>query len=174
MNLPIEVQLEALLFAAGKPVAVSAAAKALGVSASDIEEAVASLVRQRNTDRSGIQILAHDSKLQLASHPEAAELIRAFLKEEISGELTRPSLETLTVIAYRGPMTKPELEQIRGVNCALILRNLLLRGLIEEREDRERLQPVYTVSMDFLRHLGLRSVDELPEFERYRGLKLET
>ncbi len=86
------------------------------------------------------------------------------MKKEASGPLTRPSLETLAVIAYRGPVTKPEIEQIRGVNCAIILRNLLIRGLIEEREDTTRLQNVYTVSVDFLRELGLHNLDELPKY----------
>ena len=78
--------------------------------------------------------------------------------------MTQPSLETLTIIAYRGPITKPEIEQIRGVNCSLILRNLLIRGLIEEKEDKQRLQNTYTISFDFLRHLGADRVEELPQY----------
>ena len=84
-------------------------------------------------------------------------------------ELTRPSLETLTIIAYRGPITKPEIEQIRGINCSLILRNLALRGLIEEADDAARLQPVYTVSVKFLRHLGIHAASELPQYEDLHG-----
>jgi segregation and condensation protein B len=96
-------------------------------------------------------------------------VVRGFVKEDVSGELTRPSLETLTIIAYRGPVTKPEIEQIRGVNCSLILRNLLMRGLVEEREEASRLQPMYTVSSDFLRHLGLSSLSELPSYGEFHG-----
>ena len=86
-----------------------------------------------------------------------------------AGELTRPSIETLTIIAYRGPITKPEIEQIRGVNCSLILRNLLMRGLVEESESVERLQPVYAISADFLRHLGLHAISDLPDYATLHG-----
>jgi segregation and condensation protein B len=113
--------------------------------------------------------LEQEGKLQLATNPAAAEAVRLFAKEEVGGELTRPSLETLTIIAYRGPMTKPEIEQLRGINCTLILRNLLLRGLIEERDDLSKLQPVYSVSLDFLRHLGVKKVSELPDFVRFHN-----
>ncbi len=102
------------------------------------------------------------------SHPDHAELVASFLKDETSGELTRPALETLSIIAYRQPITKPELEQIRGVNCSLILRNLLLRGLIEDKEDSKRMQTVYRVTMDFVRLLGLSSMDQLPDYQSLR------
>ena len=82
----------------------------------------------------------------------------------MSGELTPPSVETLTIIAYRVPITKPAIEQIRGVNCSLILRNLLIRGLIEEHEDKQRLQNTYTISFEFLRHLGVDRVEDLPQY----------
>jgi segregation and condensation protein B len=85
----------------------------------------------------------------------------------LTGELTRPQLETLTIIAYRGPITKPEIEQIRGINCSLIIRNLLMRGLVEEAESAEKLQPVYSVSGDFVRHLGLHAIGELPEYASF-------
>lgn len=156
--------IESLLFASGKPVALSALSKLFGVSVEEVQGQVEALAQAKNTDTSGIHILVHDGKAQMVTHPEEAQAVQSFLKEEVSGELTQPSLETLTIIAYRGPVTKPEIEQIRGVNCSLILRNLLMRGLIEEREDKARLQPVYTVSFDFLRHLGLDCVEELPQY----------
>ena len=86
------------------------------------------------------------------------------------GELSRPSLEALTILAYRGPLTRPELEQIRGVHSSLILRNLLLRGLIEEKEDARLGQPLYSVTLDFLRHIGLASVEELPSTKNCAGI----
>ncbi len=155
---------ESILFAAAKPVAFAALRKALGADEAALREAVSDIHRRFNVDSSGIHLLEQEDQLQFVTNPSAAEPVAAFLKAETAGELTRPSLETLTVIAYRGPVTRPELEQIRGVNCALILRNLLVRGLIEEREDTARLQPVYTVSPDFLRHLGLTSIEDLPQY----------
>lgn len=101
----------------------------------------------------------------MTTAPEHAELVASFVEEDLHGELTRPQLETLTVIAYRGPITKSELEQVRGVHCGLILRNLMMRGLIQTEEDPTKLQMVYTVTMDFLRTLGVASLAELPEYE---------
>jgi segregation and condensation protein B len=156
--------IESLLFASGKPVPFAALAKCLGMSVQEAQGQVEVLAQEKNTDVSGVHVLVYDDKAQMVTHPKEADIVQAFLKEEVSGELTQPSLETLTIIAYRGPVTKPEIEQIRGVNCSLILRNLLMRGLIEEREDKARLQPVYTISFDFLRHLGLDRVEDLPQY----------
>jgi segregation and condensation protein B len=156
--------IESLLFASGKPVSFATLTKCLGMSVQEVQTQVEALAQEKNTDVSGVHVLVHDDKAQMVTHPKEADMVQVFLKEEVSGELTQPSLETLTIIAYRGPVTKPEIEQIRGVNCSLILRNLLMRGLIEEREDKVRLQHVYTVSFDFLRHLGLDRVEDLPQY----------
>lgn len=160
----ITTSLESILFASAKPVAVSALKKMLGVSDEVLGEAVADVRNRFNTETSGIHVVEHEGKVQFVTNPSQADLVGALLKEETDGELTRPSVETLTIIAYRGPITKPEIEQIRGVNCTLIIRNLLVRGLIDEADDVERLQPVYTVSADFVRHLGLHSIADLPEY----------
>lgn len=159
--------LEAILFASAKPTPISLIKKSLNVSDELLREAIEELRARHNTEKSGIHLVEADGKIQFVTNPSQAEKLSVFFKQEISGELTRPSLETLTIIAYRGPITKPEIEQIRGVNCSLILRNLLMRAFIEEREDAERLQSVYAVSARFLRHLGLHSVDELPEYMTY-------
>lgn len=157
-------KIEAILFAAAKPVAKSTIEKVLDVSSEVCAEAIEAVKEKFNREESGIQVLDHDGKLQFVTNPAFTEQVQGFVKEEVGGELTRPSLETLTIIAYRGPVTKPEIEQIRGINCSLILRNLLLRGLIEERMDTEKLQPIFTISTDFLRHLGLTSVTDLPQY----------
>ncbi len=161
----ITTSLESILFASAKSVSVSVLKKTLNVSDEVLAEAVADLKVRFNTDASGIHVVDHNGAVQFVTNPSQAELVSALLKEEVSGELTRPSVETLTIIAYRGPITKPEIEQIRGVNCTLIIRNLLMRGLVEETDDVERLQPVYTVSGDFVRHLGVHSIAELPDYD---------
>ena len=160
-------KLEAILFAVAKPITISQLQKQLSVSQEVLDEAIISIKERYNGSTSGIHLLEHAGKIQFVSNPDVGEDVAAFLKKEASGPLTRPSLETLAVIAYRGPVTKPEIEQVRGVNCGLILRNLLIRGLIDEEEAAQRLQPVYTVSQDFLRELGLHSIEELPEFTSF-------
>ena len=110
----------------------------------------------------------------MATAPECAGVVEEYVRKEETGELTRPQLESLTVIAYRGPISKPELDQIRGVNSALILRNLMIRGLVSEEEDKKTGVMSYGITMDFLRFLGLGEVSELPDYERLRGGKAIT
>ncbi|MEK7183129.1 MAG: SMC-Scp complex subunit ScpB [Patescibacteria group bacterium] len=155
---------EACLFVATKPVALKELVKATGVSEAEVSAAIAELTQLRNVESSGIHIISLDGTVQLVSSPACSETVGRIAKDELAPELTRPSLEALTIIAYRGPVTKPEIEAIRGVNCSLILRNLLMRGLIEEKDDAKRMQAVYTLSADALRFLGLHAKEELPDY----------
>jgi len=158
--------LESLLLISAKSLSIKKIAEFLGQNTEDISEAVKVLQEKYNQQDSGIQILENQGEIQLMTNPENAQLVKDFLKDDATGELSRPSLETLTIVTYRGPLTKLELEQIRGVNCTLILRNLLMRGLIKEEEDPARGQLVYTPTMDFLKFLGINNVNELPEYDK--------
>ncbi len=158
-------QIESILFVASKPLGLKKIAKAMDAEETMVTDALQSLKMKYNSQNSGVSLLQNNDEWQLVSNPENRTVAEKFLKAEVSGELTRPQLETLTVISYCGPITKPELEQIRGVNCALILRNLLMRGLIKENEDSTNLLPTYEVTMDYLRHLGINSLAELPDYE---------
>lgn len=157
-------QLESILFMSPDPLAVKKLAQLTVRSVEEVEEALKALTEQVNAEGRGVLLQRTGNAVQLTSHPENAKLVEKFVKSEMSGELTRPQLETLTIVAYRGPIAKSELDQIRGVNCALILRNLLIRGLITREEVAQDMYR-YEISMDFLRHLGLASVNELPDFE---------
>lgn len=157
-------QLESLLFVAGKPVTAKKIAKIMNVEEAAVETELQSLKQKYTLDNSGIVLYNNNDEWQLVTNPENKSLVEHFTKAEISGELTRPQLETLTVISYCGPITKPELEQIRGVNCSLILRNLLIRGLVKETESGSALLPKYEVTMEYLQHLGISSLSELPEY----------
>ena len=113
---------------------------------------------------SGIRVLHEGDAFQMMTSPENHAAVSGFVKQEAMGELTRAQLETLTVVAYRSPVTRAELEQIRGVNCAIILRNLLMRGLVEETEETSAVLPVYRLTMQALAHLGISSTEELPAY----------
>lgn len=159
-------KLESILFVASKPLSVKKIANALKVSREEAIEALTHLREEYNRPDSGIILMQNGDDWQLVSNPDNREAAENFLKAEVSGELTRPQLETLTVVSYCGPITKPELEQIRGVNCGIILRNLLLRGLIKEVERPGSLLAQYEVTMDYLRHLGIKSLSELPDYDK--------
>jgi len=164
----VTTTIEAVLFAAAKPIKLAELRKHLDLSEEVVREAVDDIASRFNVDGSGIHIMEQNGAVQFVSHAAVGEDVAKFLKKEASGPLTRPSLETLTIIAYRGPITKPEIEIIRGVNCSLILRNLLIRGFVTEEQDRERLQPVYNVSHEFLQAIGVNRLDQLPDYETFR------
>lgn len=161
-------KIESLLFISTKPLSIKDLGKLTSEKEAEIERALGELQEKYNQEGSGIWILENKkvrlSEYQMATNPGAREIVGKFLKDEVIGELTRASLETLTIIAYRGPMTKPEIEQIRGINCSQILRNLLIKGLAEIEEKNK--EPYYSLSMEFLRYLGVTSARELPDYDK--------
>lgn len=165
----LQSQLESLLFVAIKPLAVKELVSLTGAKSNEIIKALESLVLDYKNRESGLNLINNNNQYQLTTAPANAGLIQEFLKDETSGELSQPSLEALTIIAYRGPIGKLELERIRGINCSLIIRNLLIRGLIEEKYDKNSAENFYTVTHDFIRYLGLSSLRDLPEYEKLRG-----
>ena len=159
-------QVESILFVLNKSIEIKKIAKLCGRSIEEIEVVVENLKAKYNNEESGVNILTAGGEVQLVSCPKNKELIEGLVKEEIEGELTRPQLEALTVIAYRGPITKMELEQIRGVNCSLILRNLIIKGLVESQDDKIIEQTKYKITPSFMRHLGIMEVQELPDYQQ--------
>lgn len=157
-------QIEAILFIAGRAMSVKRLAKILEADEKAVEAAADQLAQSYQARQGGLTLVSHEGELQFVTSAESAELVQKFLKDETTGELTKPALETLTIIAYRGPVSKADVERIRGVNCSMILRNLMMRGLVQIEEDKKRLLSFYTVSIAFLRHLGLTSVKELPDY----------
>ncbi len=156
-------KVEALLFASGKAMTHKQLEKQLETDSDSLAEALNHVASHLNSDLSGIRLFVTEKEASIMTEPSVAEAVRGLLKKDVTGELTKPSVETLSIIAYRGPISKPELEQIRGVNCTVILRNLMIRGLINREEGRagER----YAVSMEYLKHLGVTSVSELPDYK---------
>ncbi|MEI7741018.1 MAG: SMC-Scp complex subunit ScpB [bacterium] len=160
-------QIESILFVAVKPVSPFELVRILGAEIDAVNAAIIEIEKKYNQENSGLRLILHADKLSLGTAPESAEVVKKFLRADEHGELTRPALETLAVISYRGPVTKPEMEQIRGVNCALIIRNLLVRGLIEEIQNANG-ELTYQVTHAFLGHLGVTGVATLPEYETLR------
>lgn len=159
----LSAHIEALLFASGKALSLSRLETETDASAEEVKTALDAIAEHLNRDTSGIRLFVTEEDAALMTAPEVAEAVRAYLKRDITGELTRPSVETLAIIAYRGPITKADMEQIRGVNCSLILRNLMMRGLVDEASSQSG--NTYSISMECLRHLGISSAGVLPDFE---------
>lgn len=157
--------IESILFVASKPLAAKTIAKVLQKSEYDVIEALENLLLKYNRNDSGIHILHENNSYQMATNPENSEVIESFIKNDIVGELTKAQLETLTVISYRGPITRPEIEQIRGVNCAIIIRNLMMRGLVNESQGKTDLMASYSLSVEALSHLGIDNSSQLADYE---------
>jgi segregation and condensation protein B len=162
----IQSQIESLLFISAKPMSAKQLADLTKADVLEIKKAGDELVEDYKNNQLGIQIIKNSNSYQMVSSPENAKIIQEFIQDETTGELSRPSLEALTIIAYRGPISKVDLDRIRGVNCSLIIRNLLIRGLIEARHDKTKNENYYNVTMDFIRFLGVNDISELPDYEK--------
>lgn len=162
----LKSKIESLLFVSAKAMSIKGLAELMNAEPVEVEQAGDELVAELKAAHKGVQIIRNKDSFQMVSSPENTELIQSFIKDETTGELSRPSLETMTIIAYRGPVSKMDIDRIRGVNCALILRNLLLRGLIELKEEKEKGENFYNVTFEFIRFLGLSDVRELPNYEK--------
>jgi segregation and condensation protein B len=153
-----------ILFVSAKPVSLSELEAALDSTAEDIKSAVAAIVS--DNAKNGIILLAHNDKLQLATNPDNSAAVKKFLALEMREKLSDAALETLAVIAYRQPVSKVEIENIRGVNSQYTIRHLLIRGLIEKigSPTDKRVQH-YKTTLEFMQHLGLKDMKDLPDFE---------
>ncbi len=159
-------QIESLLFISHKPVKVKELSKITQAKPESVEKALKQLFKDYQARQGGIQLIQVADKYQMVTSEENSQLIQKYIKSQVTGELTTPALETLTIIAYRGPVSKAELEIIRGVNCSLIIRNLLMRGLIEAQEDKSRGIVFYQITLEFMKYLGLSSPAELPDYDQ--------
>ena len=156
---------ESLLFVAASPVTMTALARALEVDSNEIEQVILAL--RKDYAGRGIRVQRSKDHIQLVGAPESALTIEKFLGLEGSGHLSTPALETLAIIAYRQPITRPALETIRGVNCDGVIHSLIARELIQESGRLETAgRPIlYSTTFDFLQNFGLQSVEDLPPLE---------
>ncbi len=161
----LKALLESLLFVADRPVTVEDLAAALEVPADDVAAALA--VLDAEYVHRGLRIQRRGERLQLVSAPEAGPAIERFLDLEISGRLSTAALETLSIVAYRQPVTRAQVEAIRGVQSAGILRSLVRRGLLEavDRASTVGRPFLYGTTFEFLQQFGLQSVRDLPDWQ---------
>jgi segregation and condensation protein B len=156
---------ESILFVSGEAVSLAKMAKISGAPEEEIEGAIASLQEDYGKDR-GLVIIRKEQEVQMAASPENASYLDQLVKSEIQENLSKAALEVLAIIAYRGPITRMEVEAIRGVNCSFTVRSLMMRGLLERIENpKDNRGYLYKISFDFLRKLGIDSIEKLPDYE---------
>src|SRR5947207_7824163 len=160
--LSLEALVESLLFVADEPVPVAQLASALEAPPREVEAALATLAE--TYAKRGLRLQRSKDKVQLTTAPAAAEKVQRFLGLAASAPLTRAALETLAIVAYQQPVTRPQIEAVRGVNSDSVLKNLLSKGLIEEsgRSEGPGRPVLYATTPEFLQHFGLTALTELP------------
>ena len=163
-ELSLSAQLEALLFAAPGSVTPAQLAAALDVPSAQIERELSALTQAYEDEGRGIRIQRHRGRIQMTTAPTTAAAVERLLGLETSGRLSRAAMETLAIIMYQQPITRPKIDAIRGVNSDGVLKSLLVKGLIQElgRAGTPGRPILYGVTSEFLQYFGLSSLTELP------------
>lgn len=162
--LTLSARIEALLFFKGEPVDVRFLAGALKVSEDDVTQGLAALEDSLRAEKRGIVLMRSGDEVTLGTVPEMGTTIEALLKEDLVKDLGKAGLETLAIVLYRSPITRTEINYIRGVNSNYILRNLLVRGLIGKDESSTARSTVYKPTFELLSYMGVSRVEDLPEY----------
>ncbi|MCC6260261.1 MAG: SMC-Scp complex subunit ScpB [Anaerolineales bacterium] len=163
IELSLAAKIEAMLFVSAEPVAVAQLAAALEVTASVVEKGLKEL--EELLAKRGLRLQRNAGRgVQMTTAPEIASLVEKFLGLEAVTHLSRAALETLAIIAYQQPCTRPHVDSVRGVNSDGMMKSLLSKGLIQEagRAEGPGRPILYSTSPEFLQHFGLSSIVELP------------
>jgi segregation and condensation protein B len=160
--LDVPAAIESLLFVSAEPVAPSQLAIVLELSISAVEQGLKQL--DEELQGRGLRLQRHGGRVQLTTAPEMAGAIERFLGLEATSHLSRAALETLAIVAYQQPVTRPYIEGVRGVSSDSVMRSLLSKGLVQEvgRAEGPGRPILYGTAPDFLQHFGLNSLTELP------------
>jgi segregation and condensation protein B len=163
--LDIPAALEALMFVSAEAVSPSQLAAALDISTSAVEQALEQLNGELLTR--GLRLQRHGGRVQLTTAPEMAEVVERFLGLEATSRLSRAALETLAIVAYQQPVTRPQIEAVRGVSSDGVMKSLLGKGLVQEvgRTDGPGRPILYGTASDFLQYFGLNSLMDLPPLD---------
>jgi segregation and condensation protein B len=163
----LEQKIEAILFYKNEPLEIKTLSKMLG----EKEEAVRSALQNlaNSLKERGICLILTENEASLATAPQLTSLIAEIARDEMKREIGKAGLETLSIILYNGPVSRREIDYMRGVNSTFILRNLSIRGLVERVEDeKDKRVFKYKATLSLLAHLGLTKIEELPNFAEFK------
>ncbi len=160
-------QLEAVLFWKAEPISLKKLADYLHSDEKAVGEGLE--VLEKELKERGLTLVRTSEDVMLGTAPQVSALIQEISKEELSKDLGKAALETLSIILYQGPISRTDIDYIRGVNSQFIIRNLLIRGLIERIDNPQDSRGfLYKATVDLLSHLGLSKLTDLPEYESVR------
>lgn len=160
--MPLHILIEGLLFYKSAPQKKSLLMKIFDVDEEKLNQSLNELKQRLQTG--AMRLIETDNEIQLVTAPELSKFVNTLRKQEIKAEIGKAGAETLAIILYKGEVTRAEIDRIRGVNSSFILRNLLVRGLVERKTDQKRSSYVFAPSIDLLAHLGITHRHELQDF----------
>jgi segregation and condensation protein B len=164
----LENKLEAFLFFRGEAEKKQKIAELLEVTLDEVEGAVNTLAT--SLAERGLRVLSVGDEVELVTAPETSDVVARVRKDEMARDLGKAGAETLAIVLYRGPVSKADIEYIRGVQCSFVLRGLLIRGLVERVQNPKNTRSVlYAPTAGLLKHLGVTTVSELPEYGRIQA-----
>lgn len=167
-NLSLDSEIEAILFWKGEPQSIKKLAASLGKKEEDILASL-DILKEKTKDR-GVELVFKDDEVMLGTAAKLSHIIERLTKEELVRDLGKAGLETISIIAYKGPISRAEIDYIRGVQSTFILRNLQIRGLVERvNNPKDARSFLYKPTFELLQFLGVSKIDDLPEFEKVKA-----
>ncbi len=161
--MPLDAQLESLLFWKGEPMSLKKLGTILEKSEEEIKEGLSTL--STKLEGRGVRVIYKEDEVMLGTDPGMSPIIERLIKEELVRDLGKAGLETLTIVLYRGPVGRRDIDYIRGVNSNFILRNLLVRGLVERvQAPNDQRSFLYKPTFQLLSYLGISKIEDLPEY----------
>jgi len=163
----LDSYIEAILFLEGEPIKIKKLGEILSKKEKEIEAGLKTL--EEKLENRGIRLLRKGNEVMLSTAPEASKICESISKEEFNKEIGRAGLEVLAIVVYREPVSRTEIDYIRGVDSSSTLRNLLVRGLVERKiNPKDNRSYLYSPSFQFLQFLGVNNINKLPEYETFK------
>lgn len=167
-ELSLDSQIEAILFWKGEPQSIKKLAANLGKKEEEIRAGL-EVLKEKIKER-GVELVFKDDEVMLGTAAKLSHIIERLTKEELVRDLGKAGLETISIIAYKGPISRAEIDYIRGVQSNFILRNLQIRGLVEKiADEKDQRRFLYRATFDLLSFLGVAKIEDLPEYEKVKA-----
>ena len=167
-EISLDNQIEAVLFWKGEPQSIKKLAASLGKKEEEIKASL-EILKEKIKDR-GVELIFKDDEVMLGTASKLSHIIERLTKEELVRDLGKAGLETISIIAYKGPISRAEIDYIRGVQSTFILRNLQIRGLVERIvNEKDHRSFLYRPTFDLLAFLGVSKIEDLPEYEKVKA-----
>jgi segregation and condensation protein B len=162
----LSAYIEAILFLKGESMTAKKIAGILGIKEENVLTAINEL--ENKLQGRGLQLVKKENSFMLATSPESSEFTKKMIEDEFDSQLSKSAVETLSIVIYRGPVTRSDIDYIRGVNSSFILRNLMIKGLVERiTNPRDSRSYIYKPSFQLLQYLGITKIEDMPEFGEF-------